>query len=172
MIIIRPEQPGDQAAIYEINRRAFEGRDAEPQLVDAIRSSQGYVPGLSLVAELDGELVGHILFSLVVLETDLGEQPILCLAPMSVLPEHQNRGIGSQLVRHGLEEARQIGFRVVNVLGHSNFYPRFGFRPARPMGILPPFDVEDKHWMAVELVSGGLSSLSGRVRYPPAFDGV
>lgn len=98
--------------------------------------------------------------------------PALALAPMAVRPEFQRRGIGSALVRAGLDSARSLGHRVVIVLGHPRYYPRFGFRPARPLGIDPPFPCRDEVFMALELVPGALVGVRGTVRYPPAFDGV
>ena len=172
MITIRPETAADYPAVYEINHLAFEGSDAEPRLVEKVRASAGYVPELSLLAELDDRLVGHILFSWVSLITQHGEQALMCLAPMAVLPDFQGRGVGARLVRHGLDECRRLGIDVVNVLGHPNYYPRFGFVPARPLGILPPFEVPDPAWMVVELQPAALTGLSGVVRYPAAFEGV
>jgi putative acetyltransferase len=168
MIEIRMETPEDYEAVFEVNRRAF-GRGNEARLVEALRSSGG---ALSLVAEAGGQVVGHILFSPIWIETESGEAPAISLAPMAVLPEFQNQGIGSQLVRRGLEECRRQGNKVVIVLGHPGFYPRFGFSPARAMGVEAPFDVPDEPWMALELQPGALQGVSGRVRYPPAFDEV
>jgi putative acetyltransferase len=169
--MIRTETEQDYAAVYEINQLAF-NRHAEALLVESIRASSSYLPELSLVAEQDGRLVGHILFSLVTLAALDGDLPLVCLAPLAVLPAYQRQGIGARLVLYGLEECRRLGHTVVNVLGHPEYYPRFGFQPARPMGILPPFDVPDEAWMIVELQPGALAGLRGVVRYPPAFNGV
>jgi putative acetyltransferase len=124
------------------------------------------------VAVLENKVVGHILFSPVVIETSTTDISILALAPMAVRPEFQNQGIGSELVRQGLEECHRLGSRMVVVLGHSSFYPRFGFEPARPKGVSAPFPVPDKSWMVIELEPGALSGVQGTVRYPPAFDDV
>ena len=126
---IRPETESDQEAIREVNRLAF-GGDVEARLVDALRDG-GY-SGLSLVAEIDGELVGHILFSELPILSPFGTVPALSLAPMAVRPEQQNRGIGSELVRRGLQICRGRGHRIVVVLGHPKFYPCFGFGGAGP----------------------------------------
>jgi putative acetyltransferase len=171
MLTIRPEHPLDYSAIFGVNNLAF-GKENEPRLVEILRQSPGFNPELSLVAELENQVVGHILFSPVVIETSTGEIPILALAPMAVRPEFQNQGIGSELVRQGLEACRRLGYRIVVVLGHSSFYPRFGFESARPKGISAPFLVSDENWMVIELHSGALSNIQGTVRYPPAFDDV
>ena len=121
---IRPETAADLAAIREVNRLAFDGED-EARLVDALRDG-GYVR-LSLVAEEEGRVVGHILFSDLPIVTEGGTVQALALAPMAVIPSHQRRGIGSMLVGEGLRTCAEAGHRIVVVLGHPEFYPRFGF---------------------------------------------
>ncbi len=171
MTTIRPEQPDDYAAIDEVNRLAF-GQEAEGRLVATLREADDFDPALSLVAVRDDRVVGHILFSPIAIETEGGDVPAIALAPMAVLPDYQRRGIGSELVREGLEACRRQGHRVVVVLGHPAFYPRFGFTPAIGNGIRCPFDVPDEAFMAMALTPGGLDGIKGVVRYPPAFDQV
>lgn len=171
-ITIRPETTADLPAIYAINQQAFEGRTAEPGLVNAIREGEGFIPELSMVAEVDGRPVGHILFSPISITTQGGEIPALALAPMAVLPAFQNGGIGSELVRAGLEAARQMGHAIVIVLGHPNFYPRFGFSASLARALECPYGDCGEAWMAQELVEGALAGVRGRVVYPAAFDGV
>jgi putative acetyltransferase len=169
---IRPERPGDYDAIHEVNAAAF-GQEAEAVLVEKVRRSPDFIPGLSLVAVHDGRVVGHILFSLIRVriqnEPDQ-ERPILSLAPMAVRPELQGRGIGSALVQRGLEIARDLGCQAVVVVGHPDYYPRFGFSPARPKGLEAPFPVPDGAFMALELEPHCLDGLRGTLVYPPAFD--
>jgi putative acetyltransferase len=167
-VLIRPETPVDLDAIRHVNRLAF-GQDDEAQLVDALRRG-GYVQ-LSLVAEQAGQVVGHILFSDLPILTDTGEVPALALAPMAVLPEFQRQGIGSALVRRGLEVCKEQGHRIVIVVGHPHFYPRFGFSSKQAIHLVSPFSGEDS-FMAVALVPGALDNVAGRVQYPPPFDGV
>lgn len=164
-VAIRPEDEQDRAAIWHVNQQAFDG-DAEANLVDALRD--GGFAEVSLVAEVDGEIVGHILFSRVVIATKAGTVDALSLAPMAVLPSHQRQGIGSKLVEAGLEACREQGDRIVLVLGHPDFYPRFGFSAelARPLN--SPFGGGEA-WMALELVPGALSEIEGRVEYSPPF---
>ena len=162
---IRPETAADQEAIRHVNRLAF-GQDDEARLVDALRDG-GYVRA-SFVAEQAGEVVGHILFSDLPIITDAGTVPALALARMAVLPELQRQGIGSALVRRGLDECRQQGHKIVVVVGHPNFYPRFGFSSELASALASPFGGRDS-WMALELVPGALDGVAGRVQYPPPF---
>lgn len=163
---VRPETRDDYAAIRSVNEAAFE-TPAEAQLVEVLR--ERVRPIVSLVAEVEGAVVGHILFSPVALATS-PEAKIMGLAPMAVLPERQGQGIGSALVRAGLEECRRQGFEAVVVLGHAGYYPRFGFTPARSFGLGCPYEVPEEVFMAIELQPGALDRLSGTVRYDPSFD--
>jgi putative acetyltransferase len=164
---IRPETPADLAAIHEVNRLAF-GQDAEADLVDGLRAG-GFVR-LSLVAEEGGEVVGHIMFSRLPIITETGVVEALALAPMAVLPTHQRRGIGTKLVEEGLRTCREAGHRIVLVLGHPAFYPRFGFSASLAVPLSSPFGGGDS-WMAVELTPGALTGVVGRVEYPGPFEG-
>ena len=171
-VIVRPEKPEDTALIRTVHDEAFERRQ-EGRLVDNLRKSGEFIPELSLVAEYDGRVAGHILFYPVeILDDDDAVHKVLALAPLAVLPVYQNIGIGSELVKAGLDHARQLGFSAVIVLGHPRYYPRFGFYHASRWHIYPPFDVSGSHFMAVELHPGGLKGVQGTVQYPPAFDDV
>lgn len=168
MYRIRPEQQEDVVAIREVHTLAFKG-DSEANLVDAIRASEFFVPDLSLIALTD-QVIGHILFSIVSIETmEGGAVPTLGLAPMAVLPEYQNQGIGSALVRAGLSRASELGFKHAVVLGHPQFYPRFGFVASSDKGIESPFPVPDDTFLIYEIENGSLNGISGRVKYPSAF---
>jgi putative acetyltransferase len=165
--LIRVEARGDVDAVREVNRLAFE-QDAEGRLVDRLRD-EGYAR-ISLVAEVNGRIVGHILFSDLPIVTDEQVIPAVALAPMAVVPDHQRRGIGSALVRAGLEACRDRGFRVAIVLGHRALYPRFGFSSALARKIKAPYSGED--FMAVELEPGAMAGVRGRVAYSPPFSEV
>jgi len=167
----RPETAEDAARITEINDRAF-GQEDEGILVQRLRRTEAFDPELSLVAEVDGTVSGHILFYPVVIESGAGSHWTLALAPMAVIPELQNKGIGSALVAAGLEAAKRQGHRSVIVLGHAEYYPRFGFRPASKWGIRAPFEAPDEAFLALELVPGELADKRGAVRYPAEFEGV
>ncbi len=163
---IRDEEDRDHATVYAVNAAAFE-TPAEARLVEALRARAH--PVVSLVAEAKGKRVGHILFSPVTVAEHPGGR-IMGLAPMAVAPEHQRRGIGSALVRAGLDRCRALGFGAVVVLGHPGYYLRFGFQPASRFGLGCPYDVPDDVFMALELRPGYLRGVSGTVAYHPAFD--
>ena len=162
---IRPEQPSDRAAIRAVNATAFETSE-EADLVERLRDQAS--PLVSLVADDAGTIIGHILFSPVTLSGH-ADLKIMGLAPMAVLPARQRRGIGSTLVRAGLDACRRLGFNAVIVLGHAEYYPRFGFQPASRFGIGCEYDVPDDVFMALELQPGILSRRTGTVRYHAAF---
>lgn len=174
-LTIRLEAPIDIAAIHEVNTQAF-GRPAEADLVDALRGSDAWIPALSLVAireEAGGEVVvGHALFCRIEIDTPEGAVEALSLGPVAVRPERQRAGVGGLLIRAGLEHAEELGFRAVIVLGHPEYYPRFGFLPASRFGITTTYEVPEEAFMALPLRPDGLVNIHGRVRYPPAFNGV
>lgn len=169
MITMRAEAPDDYALVRRVNELAF-GQSNEAGLVDALREKAR--PYISLVAVMDGDIVGHIFFSPVTVEGEQETLTAMGLAPMSVLPDHQRRGIGSLLVREGLEECRRIGHEVVVVLGHPKFYPRFGFTPASSKGLRSEYDVPDDVFMVAELRPGALGGRRGLVKYNPEFSKV
>ncbi len=163
---IRCETPSDYPAIAEVNIQAF-GQENEAQIVDKIRHSDCYIPELSLIAEVDSAIVGHILFSYIDI---VGEETlrVLGLAPMAVLPQFQRQGIGSALVQAGLDKADAMGEAIVIVLGHADFYPRFGFQPSVNYGIDSPFPVPEDAFM-VKVLKNYQPRYRGKVVYPPAF---
>lgn len=172
MTTIRPAVAADYPAVYAANQQAFDGREAEPRLVEAIRKTENFIPELEWVAEENGRIVGHILFSRIHIETESGQIPAIALAPMAVLPEYQKRGIGSALVQRGLEECKRLGHAIVIVLGHPAYYPRFGFSAALAKSLECPYGDCGEAWMALELIPGALHGVRGKVVYPPAFEGV
>ncbi|MBK6964096.1 MAG: N-acetyltransferase [Bacteroidales bacterium] len=167
-LIIRPELSGDYAKITRLNDLAF-GQPGEGKLIEALRLNPLFIKGLSLVAIIRGEIVGHILFSPVLIRSENKVFRSLALAPMSVLPGFQGKGIGSALISAGLDEAKAGKFDSVIVLGHRDYYPRFGFKPASRFGIVPPFEVPDDVFFAMELRPDGLSGVTGVVEYPGEF---
>jgi putative acetyltransferase len=162
-VTIRAEASTDYYAIRRVNEAAFEGLEAD--LVESLRSDG--VVLLSLVAELDGRIVGHILFSRMSIDTPGGVIAAAALAPMAVSPEHQRQGIGGRLIDDGLDRLRTMGERIVIVVGHPEYYPRFGFSSALAGSLESPFPSEA--FMAFELIPGALDGIRGRVRYPDAF---
>lgn len=162
---IRSEQPADIAAIQAVNRAVFE-TSTEADLVDALREQAA--PIVSLVAEDADAIVGHILFSPITLSGH-ADLMLMGLAPMAVLPAQQRRGIGSALVRSGLQRCSELGCAAVVVLGHREYYPRFGFAAASRFGIACEYDVPDDMFMALELEPGSLRGKAGTIRYHAAF---
>ena len=168
MSVIRRETPEDIADIRQVNEQAF-GQKEEADIVDALRN-RGAVT-LSLVAVEGNSIIGHILFSPVTVESESSSFGAVALAPMAVLPEYQGKGIGSHLVRAGLEECRNLGHEIVVLVGHPDYYPRFGFVPARPKGIECEFEAPDEAWMILELREGALAGRRGTVKFQPEFRG-
>jgi putative acetyltransferase len=164
-IEISPERPADIPMIHAVHAEAFE-TEAEARLVDRLRDQAD--PFLSLVARFGDVVVGHILFTPVRL-AERGKAGLLGLAPMAVLPAFQGQGVGTRLVEEGLAAARDLGARGVVVLGHTDYYPRFGFRPASDFGLSNEFRAPAENFMAIELVEDGLASADGLVRYDRAF---
>ena len=166
MITIRRETPEDIDSIRYVNEQAF-GQENESKLIEKLRKRG--VLTISLVATQDGEIVGHIAFSPVVVESEGSSFEAIALAPMAVLPMYQRKGIGSQMVRAGLKECRRLGHEIVVVLGHPDYYPRFGFAPAKQKDIDCEFEVPEEVWMILELREGALAGRRGIVRFHTEF---
>lgn len=168
-LVVRDEAEGDRERIAAVERAAFEGA-GEAELVDALRAAGALV--LSLVALVDGEIVGHVAFSPVTIEGSGPCASAMGLAPMAVVPAWQRRGVGARLVTEGLDRLRAAGHRAVVVLGHPEYYPRFGFERASRFGLRWEHPAPDAAFMALELVPGGLGGIAGIVRYRPEFERV
>jgi putative acetyltransferase len=169
MVVVRQELESDQPAVRQINEMAF-GQPDEADLVDSLRRHAH--PYISLVAVEREIVVGHIFFSPVIIESPDRKFFAMGLAPMAVSPTRQRRGIGSLLVREGLKECLRMGYQVVVVLGHADYYPRFGFVRAKGKGILCEYDVPEDLFMVAELIPGALSGISGLAKYHPEFSRV
>lgn len=166
-VSIRPEDARDRADVHRINTAAFP-TEAEADLVDRLR--QAVRTKVSLVAEVDDQVVGHVLFTPVTLRDGVGTRPAMGLAPMAVHPDHQRQGIGSRLVTAGLEACARRGDSLVFVVGHPRFYPRFGFEPAAPKGFHYIDEGFDEYLFVAELKEGALQGIRGWVEYHPEFD--
>ena len=166
---IRSELPNDYAAIKTVNDLAF-GQPNEGTLVEKLRLNPYFIKELSLVAVDNSSVIGHILFFPIKIKSNSHVYASLALAPMAVLPDHQNKGIGGKLVGEGLRVAKELGFKSVIVVGHNDYYSRFGFAPASKWEIRSPFDVPDESFMAIPLIKDGLKAVSGVVEYPEEFN--
>lgn len=169
MITVRAESGSDHEGVWRVNQAAFGGTN-EANLVEALRKAAH--PYVSLVAVEGGNVVGHIFFSAVSIETDGPVVRGWGLGPMAVLPEYQRRGTGSLLVREGLCECQRLGGEIVVVLGHAEYYPRFGFQKASSKGLRSEYQVPDEVFMVVELSPGALAGVKGLVKYHEAFGAV
>jgi putative acetyltransferase len=165
-LTIRPEEPRDRAAVYQVNVQAY-GREDEAKLVEELRD--GNHARLSLVADAGGEIVAHIMFSAVQIMTDAGPMQALVLAPLAVHPEQQQHGLGSTLLKDGLYLAAQRHHRVILVVGDPAFYTRFGF--SRELTKPLKCRLAGETFMALELVAGALRGVEGMVLFPPPFAG-
>lgn len=169
MITIRHETAKDYPGIAKVNDLAF-GRKAESKLIETLRNENAFIPELSIITEVDKNIVGHILFFPAKITNEKETHNTLTLAPMSVLPEFHKQSIGKLLVIYGLQTARNLGHKSVVVLGHPSYYPKFGFEPASTWNITSPFPAPDEAFMAIELERGCLEPVSGKVSFPSAFD--
>jgi putative acetyltransferase len=166
---IRREAPGDYTRVFQVNAQAFE-TDAEARLVDALRFAAD--PVISLVAVVERTVVGHIFFTPVAVERVTNGGLAMGLGPMAVVPEYQRQGIGSALMRAGLQACEGLGAAAVFVVGHAEYYPRFGFEPATPYGLHFQTEAFEPYFMVRGLRPGALASISGFVHYLPEFEGV
>jgi len=173
-INLRKEQPTDYQKTEALIEQAFRNEEMSDQqehlLVQRIRRSNAFIPELSIIAvNQQNNILGQILFSKITIENNGQTTASLALAPVSVHPDYQKQGIGSMLINEGLEQAKAAGYPSVIVLGHADYYPRFGFKSASLWGIQAPFDVPDEAFMALELTPGALKDVSGVVQYSEAF---
>lgn len=174
MIRIREERREDRTAIYRLIEAAFAGvaesDHREQFLVERLRRAETFVPQLSLAAENDdGEIIGYILLTPVEIVSDEGVATSLSVAPLAVLPAFQRRGIGGMLLREAHARAAALGYGTAVLLGHKDYYPRFGYRKASDYGLEFPLDAPDECRMVAELRPHALCGLHGTVRYPKAF---
>lgn len=167
---IRTERLSDFAQVFTLNDLAFGNREDESRLVERIRASEGFIPELSLVAEENGQIVGHALFSKADLIEDEHRHEVIVLAPIAVMPSNQKTGIGGKLIQEGLKRCEALGYDFVFLIGHPTYYPKFGFTPAGSRGFeLKQFKVPDDVFMVFELNVGKGKPWKGELRYPVAF---
>ncbi|MDN3675620.1 N-acetyltransferase [Flavobacterium branchiarum] len=172
-ITIRQENENDYPKVFKIIEEAFKNEEysdhKEQFLVEKLRKSDAFIPELSLVAEVDNEIVGHILLTKLQIENKDQTFESLALAPVSVKPEFQGKGIGSKLILESHAIAKKLGYKSIILLGHENYYPRFGYEQTSKYNIEMPFDVPAANCMVISLTENGLNGVSGTVKYPAPF---
>ncbi|WP_264551749.1 GNAT family N-acetyltransferase [Flavobacterium sp. N2038] len=172
-IKLRQESKKDYECVFQLIEKAFEKEEysdhREQFLVERLRDSEAFIPELSIIAEVDGKITGHILFTKLEIKNQSQSFQSLALAPVSVLPEFQGKGIGSKLILYGHDVAKKLGYKSVILLGHQDYYPRFGYEVCEKYHINMPFDVPAENCMVIALTEDGLKGVSGEVVYPKAF---
>ena len=173
-ITLRKETIDDYDAVFNLIQKAFESESMsdhkEQFLVERLRKSKAFVPELSIVAEVDNQIIGHILLTRLIIKNENAQFDSLALAPVSVLPDFQGKGVGAQLITFAHSKAKELGYTSVVLLGHEHYYPRFGYQPAHLFDIELPFDVPKENSMVLELIPHGLKGVSGVVEYPKEFN--
>ena len=173
-ITIRKEESKDFKAVFNLIEKAFKSEQMsdhkEQFLVERLRKSKAFIPELSIVAEIEGKIVGHILTTKLKIKNKENEFNSLALAPVSVLPEFQGKGIGGKLILESHKIAKGLGYKSIILLGHEKYYPKFGYKQAHEFGVELPFEVPKENCMAIELIENGLKNVSGIVEYPKEFN--
>ena len=173
-LTIRKENAEDYKTVFNLIEKAFENEQMsdhkEQFLVEKLRRSKAFVPELSMVAETENKIVGHILLTKLKIKNAENEFDSLALAPVSVLPEYQGKGIGGMLIKEAHKKAIELGHKSIILLGHENYYPGFGYERTDKYGIELPFDVPKENCMVIELVENGLNGVNGMVEYPKEFN--
>lgn len=172
-VSIRQETTEDQEKVFRLLEEAFKDQEfsdhKEHFLVERLRSDTKFVPALSLVAEMNDRLTGYILLTEIFIDGPEGPQKSLALAPLAVSPPFQKNGIGSKLVLYAHQKARELGYTSIVVIGHQDYYPKFGYQPAHEFGITFPFEIPQENAFVLELVNDALTGVHGQVIYADAF---
>ncbi|WP_312922853.1 GNAT family N-acetyltransferase [Empedobacter brevis] len=172
-IIIRKESENDHKIVFDLIKKAFENEvysdHKEQFLVERLRKSVSFIAELALVAEVENKIVGYILLTKIVIGNNRKQTESLALAPVAVLPEFQGKGVGSNLITFAHKKAKELNYQSIILLGHPDYYPKFGYEKACNFGISLPFDVPEENCMAIELQENSLKDSAGMVVYPSAF---
>lgn len=170
---LRQEQPEDYKEVFKIIEKAFKTEELsdhkEQFLVERLRKSKAFIPELSIIAEIGNKVVGHILLTKLKIKNNENKFDSLALAPVSVLPDFQGNGIGGMLIKKSHNIAKELGYRSIVLLGHENYYPRFGYKLAKEFDIEFPFDAPNENCFVIELAKNGLKGVNGIVEYPKEF---
>ena len=172
-IIISGETKKDYVQVDNLVQEAFADEEysdhQEYLLIDRLRKSAAYIPELALLAKDGEDILGYCLFTIAHICREDSSFQTLALAPLAVRPEYQNQGVGRALVYHGLTLAAQMGYGSVIVMGHADYYPKFGFKPAHSFAINVSFDCPAECLMAIELSADSLDGIRGTLEYAPEF---
>ena len=172
-IRIRQENSSDHPMVAEVIKSAYEdvgySNHREQFMVERLRNSAAFIPQLSLVAQVNHEIIGHILLTKIAIHNHGKSTTSLALAPLSVTPKFQGKGVGSKLVAEAHRLAKELGYQSVTVLGHPKYYPRFGYEPMKRYGLELPFDVREENCMVVCLSENEWSGMAGKIEYPSEF---
>ena len=172
-VSIRQEVKSDHPIVFNLIEEAFaqekQSDHREQFLVVRLRKSNSFIPELSLIAEKGKEIIGHLLMTKIQITNEVDTFESLALAPVCVIPKYQKKGIGTLLIKHAHIVARELGYKSVVLIGHSKYYPRFGYKLTKEYNIDLPFEAPDENCMALELIEGGLNGVSGIVKYPAEF---
>jgi len=170
---IRQEVLSDYPIVFDLVEQAFRNEmisDKKEQfLVERLRKSDGFIPELSIVAEVNQKIVGYILLTKIIIETNPESETSLALAPVAVLPTFQKKGIGGRLIEEAHRIAKELGYKSVILLGHEKYYPKFGYQPLHHYDLSLPFEAPKENCMAIELVPDALKNKKGKVIYPREF---
>jgi predicted N-acetyltransferase YhbS len=173
-LIIRQENRNDHKEVFNVIESAFKDAEfadnTEQFLVERLRKSNAFIPELSMIAEIEGKIVGHILLTKLKIKNKSNEYNSLALAPVSVIPEFQGKGIGGKLIIESHKKAKELGYKSIVLLGHEKYYPRFGYKQADKYGIELPFEVPKENCMVIELIENELNGVNGMVEYPKEFN--
>jgi len=172
-IEIRQEKPSDYPAVFNLIKAAFRHDEIsnhnEHYLVEKLRKSKDFIPALSLVAISNNEIVGHVLMTKITIKNKTNSFISLALAPISVKPEYQQQGIGKQLMLAAHNKAKEFGFNSIVILGHEDYYPKFGYKPMSNYKITMPFEAPEKNCFVIALTKDALRDVTGMVQYPTVF---
>lgn len=173
MINIRTEKIADHPIVFKLLEETFANEkysdQTEPYLVEKLRKTNAFIPELSLVAEIGNQIIGYILLTKIQIDEGVRQFDALALAPVAVLPDFQQQGIGRQLILEAHKKAKQLGHERIILLGHADYYPRFGYEKTSKFNIQLPFEAPEENCMVLSLTTKGLENVSGTVIYPKAF---
>lgn len=169
-MIIRTETNKDFEEVFKLNYLAFGNREDESKLIERIKLSEEFISELSIIAEMENEIIGHILLSKAIVEDHEKQHTVIVLASIAVKPNYQKQGVGSRLIEEGIRRCSSLGYSIILLIGHPTYYPRLGFQPARRFGLeLKHFEVPDEVFMVYEVMEGKLQEIQGELKYPKTF---